>query len=191
METIPKEFSWRQNSRNESLNASCCLRWYPVKPSEGNGLNIVKDVVRFSDLDSGSRQWRVVIQDTASIFSMSETVDQTQKLFEIFEMNKTGVIDLRQILLGMSNFISGVTTEGWCRVVFDLYDENKSGFLAQDEIEQLLMETHLQSRNAVLGKAMTYADTNNAGGIGFNQFLEVALSFPNLLFPTGIFYQLS
>ena len=56
------------------------------------------------------------------------------------------------------------------------------------------MGTHLQSSNAVLSKAktvMTYADMNNADGIGFNQLLEVALNFPHLMFPTGELYQLS
>lgn len=129
------------------------------------------------------------MQDMASIFSMNKPGDE---IHEIFEMNKTGVSNLQQILLGMN--ISGVTMEGQCHIVFEFYYENKSDFLTQDEIKQLLMGTHLQSSNAVLSKAktvMTYADMNNADGIGFNQLLEVALNFPHLMFPTGELYQLS
>jgi len=47
------------------------------------------------------------MQDMASIFSMNKPGDE---IHEIFEMNKTGVSNLQQILLGMN--ISGVTMEG-------------------------------------------------------------------------------
>ena len=157
---------------------------------------VTKDVISFSEVDQGSsRQWRANIQDMANLFSLSVEAVETQDLFRAFTTNHINkIVDLRHILMGMTNFISGITTDEKCSLAFEFYDERKSGLLTLDEIEQLLVGSHLhQSRSAVLRKAkmvMSSADVHYAGGIKFEQLKEVATKFPNLVFPVGAFRQL-
>lgn len=157
---------------------------------------VAKDVISFSEVDQGSsRQWRANIQDMANLFSLSAEAVETQDLFRAFTTNHINkIVDLRHILMGLTNFVSGITNDEKCSLAFEFYDERKSGLLTLDEIEQLLVGSHLhQSRSAVLRKAkmvMSSADAHYAGGIRFEQLKEVATKFPNLVFPAGAFRHL-
>eukprot|EP00590_Aulacoseira_subarctica_P007769 CAMPEP_0172421870 /NCGR_PEP_ID=MMETSP1064-20121228/8099_1 /TAXON_ID=202472 /ORGANISM="Aulacoseira subarctica , Strain CCAP 1002/5" /LENGTH=781 /DNA_ID=CAMNT_0013162483 /DNA_START=135 /DNA_END=2476 /DNA_ORIENTATION=- len=148
---------------------------------------VAKDVISFSEVDQGSsRQWRANIQDMANLFSLSAEAVETQDLFRAFTTNHINkIVDLRHILMGLTNFVSGITNDEKCSLAFEFYDERKSGLLTLDEIEQLLVGSHLhQSRSAVLRKAkmvMSSADAHYAGGIRFEQLKEVATKFPNLV----------
>jgi Ca2+-binding EF-hand superfamily protein len=166
-------------------------------------LKLTRDIISFRNnhVPSSSAHWRVGdMSELARVFTLDANSQQTQDLFRMFAINPTATIhnksknfvDLRQIIMGMTNFIPSLTSEDKCQLAFDLYDEKKSRFLLIDEIEQLLIGTYLYPRSgkAVLQKAkiiMSSADVHPAGGIGFEDLLQVATKFPNLVFPSGAF----
>jgi Ca2+-binding EF-hand superfamily protein len=174
-------------------------------------LKVARDIISLRDyhVPSSSAHWRVGdMSELARVFSLDANSQQTQDLFRMFAINPTATInnnddqdkknesknfvDLRQIIMGMTNFIPSLTSEDKCQLAFDLYDEKKSRFLLIDEIEQLLVGTYLYPRSGkvVLQKAkiiMSSADAHPAGGIGFEELLQVATKFPNLVFPSGAF----
>ncbi len=154
-------------------------------------------------------QWRVGnMLQLAHVFSLDANSQQTKDLFRMYAINPTeanndkddddkksennNFVDLREILMGMTNFIPALTSKDKCRLAFDLYDEKKSGFLLVEDIEQLLIGSCLYPRRGkvVLSKAkiiMSSTNAHPAGGIGFEELLQVATKFPNLVFPSSAF----
>jgi Ca2+-binding EF-hand superfamily protein len=116
---------------------------------------------------------------------------ETRHLFSLLESPpKSGFVDIRTLLTAMCNFLSDVTLDDRCKVTFDLYDEDKSGFLTLNEIEDVLMGTSLQigNRPAVQKRAATimkFTDTDKSGYVCYNELREAATKFPNLLFPSN------
>eukprot|EP00968_Pinguiococcus_pyrenoidosus_P011131 scaffold890_cov269-Pinguiococcus_pyrenoidosus.AAC.3 len=71
-------------------------------------------------------------------------------------------------------------------IVFDLFDEDKSGSLSEEELLNILMANHMQSVNMVRNKAKTilrFTDADNSGTLSRTEFTQVAIKFPNILFP--------
>jgi hypothetical protein len=174
-------------------------------------LKLASDIISSSKnhaRSSSVAQWRVGnMSELARLFSIGAKSQQTQDLFHMFAIKPTEdikvsdnnenkeshkYVDLWRIIMGMTNFIPTLSTEDKCRLAFDLYDEKKSGFLLLDEIEQLFLRTYLYPRRGevVLQKAkviMSSADAHLAGGIGFDELLQVTTKFPNLFFPSSAF----
>eukprot|EP00804_Cyclotella_cryptica_P028942 CCRYP_012375-RA/>CCRYP_012375-RA protein AED:0.48 eAED:0.19 QI:0/0/0/1/1/1/2/0/93 len=87
--------------------------------------------------------------------------------------------------MSFSNFV-GFSSEDKCRLAFDMYDVDRSGYLSLDEIESLMMSTHLKNRDVIKNRAATLmksADTDNSGGITIDELIVAAERFPNILFP--------
>ena len=71
-------------------------------------------------------------------------------------------------------------------LVFDLYDEDKSGFLSLSELTGILQANHMQSKQAVRKKADTIikqADKDGSGTLSRQEFEVVSMKFPSVLFP--------
>ncbi len=75
------------------------------------------------------------------------------------------------------------------KFVFELYDEDKNGFLVMDELVKVLKANHLATdESAVMRKAQTImkqADKNGDNKINPEEFEAIAQKFPNILFPTA------
>ena len=71
-------------------------------------------------------------------------------------------------------------------MIFDLFDEDKSGFLSTNELIKILQANHMQSSGSVKKKAETIiqqADKDNSGTLSRSEFDIVAQKFPSVLFP--------
>jgi serine/threonine-protein phosphatase 2B regulatory subunit len=86
----------------------------------------------------------------------------------------------------MMNFID-VDKEMRVRFSFTMFDEAKTGYISQKEVEEILRGNHMISLSSVQRKAdtiMRQAQSNTNGAITMNEFVVVSKKFPNILLPS-------
>ncbi|CAM9794213.1 unnamed protein product [Chrysoparadoxa australica] len=119
-----------------------------------------------------------------------EVTGQYRKLFLIFAKDDaneeaTRRIDIKEFMLGCLNFFEMDKTKR-IQFIFDLFDEDRSGFLSMGELVEVLKANHMQSSVAVKKKAQTImaqADDDGSGTLSFDEFLVVSKKFPHVLMP--------
>ncbi len=116
-----------------------------------------------------------------------EPITEYKTLHSYYDDEENGELDLREFVLNLLNFIS-IEKDERIKFSFEMFDEMKTGFIAQREIEEILRGNHILSIASVKRKAetiMRQAHTNEAGAITLKEFLIVSKKFPNILFPTA------
>ena len=106
-------------------------------------------------------------------------------LFSLFDAENDGDVDLKEFLLGMCNYVPMDVSER-IDMCFDLYDEDKSGFVSLSELTKILQANHMQSKGEVQKKADTIiqqSDKDGSGTLSRSEFDIVAAKFPSVLFP--------
>ncbi|KAL7532809.1 hypothetical protein ACHAXR_004858 [Thalassiosira sp. AJA248-18] len=83
----------------------------------------------------------------------------------IFDLLRVGeqVIDSRDLILTFTNFVSGFGLEEKCKLAFEMFDVDHSGYLSLDEIEAMMISTNLTTLELVKKRAenfMLCADTD-------------------------------
>ncbi len=114
-----------------------------------------------------------------------EPTGEYHKLFGLFDGDGSGDVDVKEFILGLCNFVD-MDNDKKCRFIFELFDDDHSGFLAMSELEDILMANHMQSRKACQRKAQTImraADIDGSGAISLAEFIVCSAKFPNILFP--------
>ena len=79
---------------------------------------------------------------------------QYHKLFNLYDREGTGYVDMKAFLLGLFNFVN-LEKEEKVQFIFALFDEDRSGFLSEEEILEILKATHIQTADAVRPKLAT------------------------------------
>jgi len=116
---------------------------------------------------------------------MVEPISEYKKLFDLFDTESLGDLDMREFLLGLLNFVK-VDKEVRIRFSFQMFDEGKTGYISQREIEEILRGNHMIGLQSVQRKAetvMKQAVANKSGSITMNEFVVVSRKFPNILLP--------
>ena len=87
----------------------------------------------------------------------------------------------------MSNYCSGDYNLK-LKFVFELYDEDKNGFLVMDELIKVLKANHLVSDNAAVARKaatiMKQVDKDGDNRLNMEEFQVIAQKFPNIMFPS-------
>lgn len=119
-----------------------------------------------------------------------EPTGQIKRLFYLFDNDESGSIDIKEFLLGLSNFASD-DKQKRVKFCFMLYDSDRNGFITEEELIQVLKANHMATNEAqVIRKAKTImrqADQNGDGKISPEEFMTIATKFPNILFPATTF----
>lgn len=109
-----------------------------------------------------------------------------ERLFALFDKDKSGHLDMREFLIGLSNF-TGASKEEKLKFAFAIFDADGNGAITQDELQKILMANHLASKpEEVRRKAeviLRQADRDGNGVITFDEFCLVAARFPNIISP--------
>ncbi len=117
-----------------------------------------------------------------------EKTGEYKKLFSLFDQDGGGEIDVREFMLGLSNF-TAQDKEAKVFFAFQMYDEDNNGFLTEDELIAILKANHMASDEAqVLKKAKTImrqADRDGDNKISKEEFVVISEKFPNILFPAS------
>jgi calcium-dependent protein kinase len=79
---------------------------------------------------------------------------QYHKLFNMYDKDGGGYVDMKEFLLGLFNYVN-MEKEEKVHLIFQLFDEDRSGFLSEDEIQEILKATHMQTAEGVKHKLAT------------------------------------
>jgi Ca2+-binding EF-hand superfamily protein len=129
---------------------------------------------------------RVNFDDFCNIFKI-EPIAEYRKLHAFYDDEETGKMDIREFLLSMMNYVT-VDKDTRLKFVFEMFDELKTGYIAQREVEEILRGNHIVSLLSVQRKAdtiMKQAKSSRAGFMTLKEFLVVSQKFPNILFPSA------
>ena len=84
-----------------------------------------------------------------------EPTGQIKRLFYLFDNDESGSIDIKEFLLGLSNFASD-DKQKRVKFCFMLYDADRNGFITEEELIQVLKANHMATNEAqVIRKAKT------------------------------------
>ena len=117
-----------------------------------------------------------------------EPIGEYRRLFSLFDRNESDTIDVREFILGLAN-ISSRDREKKSRLCFDLFDEDRNGFLTRGELCAVLCANHMETDpkriNRKCDTILRYGDGDGDNRINPKEFLEIAKKFPNILFPSA------
>eukprot|EP01039_Chlorochromonas_danica_P000161 gene162-170_t len=129
---------------------------------------------------------RVKFPDFCAIMKV-EPITEYKNLHSYYDDEETGDMDVREFLLSMMNYVA-VDRDERIKLSFEMFDEAKTGFISQREVEEILRGNHILTLNSVRRKAetvMKQAHSDRVGTINLREFLVVSKKFPNILFPTA------
>lgn len=70
--------------------------------------------------------------------------------------NGQEMLDSRDLILTFTNFVPGLVLEEKCKLAFEMFDVDRSGYLSIDEIEAMMMSTNLTTRDLVKKRAANF-----------------------------------
>lgn len=126
--------------------------------------------------------------DFCMLFEVEPT-GEYRRLFSLYtpDAQSEEDADLREILLGVVNFMDGTDRTQRVKFCFDIFDDDHNGFITEDELLNILKANHMTTEAQVKKKAQTIlkqADDNGDGKMSLDEFQVIAKKFPNLLFPS-------
>ena len=97
----------------------------------------------------------------------------TSNLFSCFDRDGSGLLDFREVFIGMSLLCSSTYDER-IELVFEIMDDDSSGRISRHELEQFLIAVapQLTTRadiTELASQVMRGADDNNSGYITFRE----------------------
>lgn len=129
-------------------------------------------------------QGRITFDQFCTILQI-DPINENNRLFGLFDPERTGKVDLREFLLGCFNFVD-LSREVRLPLTFQMYDEDKTGYISIKEVRLMLQGNHMLSLASVEKKAQTMmrqAVANESNAITVKEFLIVTKKFPNIIIP--------
>jgi serine/threonine-protein phosphatase 2B regulatory subunit len=109
---------------------------------------------------------------------------QCESVFQLFDANKSGQVDIREFLISLVNF-SDVGKDDKLKFAFMIFDEDGNGVITKQELTRILKANHFaQTEAEVARKAdtiMAQADKDGDGVVTFEEFIIVSKKYPNVL----------
>jgi len=139
---------------------------------------------KFHTMDDGSGQ--IDFDQFCSLLEVEATGEYKQ-LFQLFDGDGSGDVDIKEFMLGMLNF-THTDKEKRVHFMFKIFDTDHNGFLTEDELINILAASHMTTEQAVLKKAKTImkqADKDGNNKISLEEFEVISKKFPNILFPNS------
>ncbi|GAV05525.1 hypothetical protein RvY_15643 [Ramazzottius varieornatus] len=97
------------------------------------------------------------------------------RIMEVFDRDNNGMIDFREFTQGMTLFSSKANTDQKLRCIFNVYDQDRDGFISNADCFRVLKMmvgenlTDVQLQQAV-DKSIIYHDKDADGRLSFNEF---------------------
>lgn len=108
-----------------------------------------------------------------------------ERLFSMFDTDRTGLIDLKEFVVGLSN-VGTEARENKVKFAFQVFDLDGSGNIDTEELRKIVKATNMASEKQLNRKVewlMRQCDTDGDGQISYDEFVNLAKKFPNIVFP--------
>ena len=110
-----------------------------------------------------------------------------REIYDMLRNEEEETIDSRDLIMTFASFVTDFDLEEKCRLAFDMYDVDRSGYLSVNEVEACMSSTNLIPRELIKQRVDTFmkcADTDRTGDLTPQELLCAAEKLPNLLFPS-------
>ena len=109
--------------------------------------------------------------------SRAESTQLAKQLFPCFDRDNSGLLDFREVFVGMALLCSD-TREEKLQAVFQIMDANGSGRISPQELEQFLIAVcawyvSMSEIRSMVAQVFREADTNRSGLIDFREVSTV------------------
>ena len=131
-----------------------------------------------------STVWSLDFETFSRILPIASTAE-SQQVFDLFDYDKDGIMDIRELVLSLCNFISSFSAEEKCSLMFELFDRDGDHIIAKD-LEVILAGTHLKHKKNIFRKVQTiikFVDGDGTNKVSRELLFQAAVRFPNLLLP--------
>lgn len=114
-----------------------------------------------------------------------ENTTFNQRVFSIFDMNRSGKVDFREFVLSLWNYctLGNATLDIF---TFDLYDKDRSGVLSNSEVEQMVIDLYgrnYQQNQKASSVIHELKQIEKHGTFNVGKFAEFAKYHQGMLFP--------
>jgi serine/threonine-protein phosphatase 2B regulatory subunit len=171
-----------------------------VVQARNNKKNTLEEFAKENNLKPESikkayKRFQAVDKDKSGVIDYTEFCEVLQvdpsplceKVFRLYDYDKTGQIDARELLIAVSNY-TGAGKEDKLKFAFMAFDEDGNGVITKAELLKILKSNHMASHDAEVARKadtiMAQADKDGDGVITFDEFVIVSKKFPNILFPS-------
>jgi len=111
------------------------------------------------------------------------------RLFDLFDKDKSGQLDFRELCLGLSHFSPDASTTDKIEFTFRVYDLKGDGVITPDElntvVSRFLLDEGIYHTKAhvteIVRQTFREADTNRDGQIGLEEYSNYTLKHPEIL----------
>nr|ADV78070.1 calcium- and calmodulin-dependent protein kinase [Phaeoceros laevis] len=114
-------------------------------------------------------------EEVLRAMNMVRLVPLAPRIFELFDNNRDGSVDMREIICGFSSLKTSHGDEA-LQLCFQMYDTDGSGFISRDELAAMLRalpEVYLPpdiTEPGKLDEIFDQMDTDNDGRVSFDEF---------------------
>lgn len=167
-------------------------------PPPGNPVQDMESFQKMHGLDNDAlknvyKQFLAVDTDKSGLVDINEfcrllRVERSQfveRLFGMFDTDKSGTIDLKEFVVGLSN-VGTAAREDKVKFAFQVFDLDGSGTIDADELKKIVKATNMASTKQLDRKTewlMKQCDTDGDRNISYEEFVNLAKKFPNIVFP--------
>ena len=148
--------------------------------------NITKeDVLRAWDSLRRSASFHMGRNQVSKLLPQLELEDSSEVFDFLKSETDSSAVDGRQLIMSFVSVLA-FTAEEKCKLAFDMFDVDGSGYLSIDQIEVLLTCTHFSKRETLKKKAYNLLRLvgDRTGGVSMKALILGADKFPSLIFPT-------
>ncbi|CAI5468936.1 unnamed protein product [Closterium sp. Yama58-4] len=124
---------------------------------------------------SGTSVTVAEFEDVLRAMGMGSLVPMARRVFEVFDSDKNGSVDMREIVCGLAAFRKSQGDDA-LRLCFKMYDADDSGFISKDELAAMLKalpEDYLPPdilEPGILDEFFDRMDANCDGRLSFDEF---------------------
>lgn len=140
---------------------------------------------RKADAADKSHSKEIALEMLANVLGV-EVTGEFRRIFSLFDADGSGTLDYREFILGLLNATTASRPEK-VRLIYEIFDDDKNGFITEGELVQILQANHLATNPAqVKRKAATImrqADKDGDNRLSLEELLVISEKFPNVLFP--------
>ncbi|CAD7970471.1 unnamed protein product [Amoebophrya sp. A25] len=158
------------------------LRQFAVAPNE-----LKRYYERFLEIDR-DELGSITYQEFCLVLEEDDN-DMIRALFDIFDMDNSGTVEMVEFIVGLSAYCSSTTKEERLKFAFMICDGENTGYLDRDSVGSILKANFLaqQSTGADIArrvdKVFTLAKKGKNQRISFPEFMDVAKRVQGLIYP--------